>query len=64
MTDEEKRTVDALVQAYETWRDKPLSRPERAAALGSLGTFAHHMGLSDQLRDAIEANAKWRRASA
>ena len=52
MTDEEKRALDVLVFAYETWRDRSLSRPERAAALGSLGTFAHHMGLSDQLRDA------------
>ena len=44
MTDEEKRVLDALVSAYETWRGKNLSRPERAAALGSLGTFAHQMG--------------------
>ena len=64
MTKDEKRTLDGLVSAYEAWRDKSLSRPERAAALGSLGTFAHHMGLSDKLRDAIEANAKRRRTSA
>ena len=63
MTDEEKRTLDALVSAYETWRDKSQSRPERAAALGSLATVAHLMGLSDKLRDAIEANATRRRTS-
>jgi hypothetical protein len=64
MTAEEKRALQALVSAYEAWRDKRLTRTERAAALGALATFAHLMGLSDELRDAIEANSKRRRASA
>jgi hypothetical protein len=64
MTADEKRALDALVSAYEDWRDKRLTRPERAAALGALGTFAYLMGLSDALRDEVEANSKRRRASA
>ena len=64
MTDEEKRALKALVSAYEEWRDKRLTKSEGAAALGALATFAHDMGLSDELRDVIEANSKRRRASA
>jgi hypothetical protein len=62
MTVEEKRALNALVSTYEAWRDKRLTRTERAAALGSLATFAHHMGLSDELRAAVEANSNRRRA--
>ena len=50
-----------------SWGDLAGQEAEQAigaAALGSLETFAHHMGLGDQLRDALETNAKRRRASA
>jgi len=62
MSSEPKRAFNAVVQAYETWRDKRgISRQERSAALGALSTFIHEMGWTSSVQDELEQRSRGRR---
>ena len=62
MSSDAKQAFDAVVQAYETWRDKRgISRQERSAALGALSTFIHAMGWTSSVQDELEQRSRGRR---
>ena len=56
-----KKAFIAVVDAYETWRDKALSRKERSAALGALSSFIHEMGWTKAVQDELQARSRGRR---
>jgi hypothetical protein len=56
------RSVNAVVDAYETWRDKRgISSQQRSAALGALSTFIHAMGWTRLVQDELEQRCRGRR---
>ena len=61
MSAEPKNAFKAVVDAYETWRDKALSRKERSAALGALSSFIHEMGWTKAVQDELEGRSRGRR---
>ena len=61
MSTEPKEAFNAVVDAYETWRDKGLSRKERSAALGALSSFIHEMGWTKAVQDELQARSRGRR---
>ena len=62
MTTEPKKAFNAVVDAYETWRDKrDISRQQRSAALGALSTFIHEMGWTSSVQDELEERNRGRR---
>jgi hypothetical protein len=62
MSAEPKKAFNAVVDAYETWRDKRgISRQQRSAALGALSTFIHAMGWTSSVQDELEQRSRGRR---
>ena len=62
MSAEPKKAFNAVVDAYETWRDKrDISRQQRSAALGALSTFIHAMGWTSSVQDELEERSRGRR---
>ena len=62
MSTEPKKAFNAVVDAYETWRDKrDISRQQRSAALGALSTFIHEMGWTSSVQDELEERNRGRR---
>jgi hypothetical protein len=61
MSAESKKAFNAVVDAYETWRDKALSRKERSAALGALSSFIHEMGWTKSVQAELEERSRGRR---
>jgi hypothetical protein len=61
MSTERRKAFNAVVDAYETWRDKALSRKERSAALGALSSFIHEMGWTKAVQDELEERSRGRR---
>jgi hypothetical protein len=62
MSSEAKQAFIAVVQVYETWRDKRgISRQERSAALGALSSFIHAMGWTNSVQDELEQRSRGRR---
>ena len=62
MSTEPKKAFNAVVDAYETWRDKrDISRQQRSAALGALSTFIHAMGWTSSVQDELEERSRGRR---
>ena len=58
MSTEPKKAFNAVVDAYETWRDKrDISRQQRSAALGALSTFIHEMGWRVRFRTSLSSVA-------
>jgi hypothetical protein len=62
MSAEPNKAFKAVVDAYETWRDKrDISRQQRSAALGALSTFIHAMGWTSSVQDELEERSRGRR---
>jgi hypothetical protein len=62
MTTEPEKVFNAVVDAYETWRDKRgISSQQRSAALGALSTFIHAMGWTSSVQDELEERSRGRR---
>jgi hypothetical protein len=62
MSAEPNKAFNAVVDAYETWRDKRgISRQQRSAALGALSTFIHAMGWTSSVQDELEERSRGRR---
>ena len=62
MSTEPKKAFNAVVDAYETWRDKrDISRQQRSAALGALSTFIHAMGWTSLVQDELEERSRGQR---
>ena len=62
MSAEPKKAFNAVVDAYETWRDKrDISRQQRSAALGALSTFIYEMGWTSSVQDELEERNRGRR---
>ena len=58
---QKNKAFNAIVDVYETWRDKALSRKERSAALGALSNFIHEMGWTKAVQDELEQRSRGRR---
>lgn len=61
MNSEPTKAFNAVVQVYEAWRDKHLTRQERSAALGALSSFIHEMGWTKSVQDELEQRSRGRR---
>jgi hypothetical protein len=62
MIAEPNKAFNAVVDAYETWRDKRgISSQQRSAALGALSTFIHAMGWTSSVQDELEQRSRGRR---
>jgi hypothetical protein len=62
MIAEPTKAFNAVVDAYETWRDKRgISSQQRSAALGALSTFIHAMDWTSSVQDELEQRSRGRR---
>ena len=62
MSADHNKAFNAVVDTYETWRDKrDISRQERSAALGALSSFIHEMGWTRAVQDELDGRSRGRR---